>query len=211
MQSMSSSSLKNSLSAITEAIAYQGYAVIENFFNHEDVQALALRAKALQNSGGMHKATTGVKKTESSTRRGDFIHWIEASEASEAEVIYLQAMNELQQTINQTFFLGLFELESHFAIYPPGACYQKHLDQFIGKEERKVSSILYLNDNWHSNDGGTLRMYLDKKDDSRYIDITPHAGTLVLFLSSDFLHEVLPAKRERMSVTGWFKVRSLNN
>ena len=211
MQSMSSSALKNSISTITAAIAHQGYAVIENFFNHEDVQALALRAKALQSSGGMHKATTGVKKTESSTRRGDFIHWIEASEASEAEVIYLDTMNDLQQAINHTFFLGLFELESHFAIYPPGAGYQKHLDQFIGKEERKVSSILYLNDNWQSDDGGQLRIYLDKKNEARFIDITPQAGTLVVFLSGDFLHEVLPTNRERASVTGWFKTRSLNN
>ena len=208
---MSPLAQKNSISAITEAIAHQGYALVEHFLNQQDIQALAFQAKALQNLGEMHKATTGVKKTESSTSRGDFIHWIEANRASKAEVIYLKAMNDLQQAINQTFFLGLFELESHFAIYPPGAGYQKHLDQFIGKEERKVSSVLYLNDNWHSNDGGALRMYLDKKDDTRFIDITPHAGTLVLFLSSDFLHEVLPAKRERMSVTGWFRTRSFNN
>jgi SM-20-related protein len=158
----------------------------------------------------MHKATTGVAKVENATRRGDFIHWIEASHASTAEGAYLNVMEELQQMINQAFFLGLFELESHFAIYPPGAGYQKHLDQFIGKEERKVSCILYLNDNWHSDDGGQLRIYLDKKDEMRFIDITPQAGTLVVFLSSDFLHEVLPAKRERMSITCWFRTRSLN-
>lgn len=206
---MSSPTLQNTISTIVERIAEQGYAVIENFLSQDQVKALALQAQSLQNAGEMYKATTGVAKVENATRRGDFIHWIEASQASTAEAAYLNAMAALQQAINQAFFLGLFELESHFAIYPPGAGYQKHLDQFIGKEERKVSCILYLNDNWHSDHGGQLRMYLDKKDDKRFIDITPQAGTLVVFLSSDFLHEVLPANRERMSVSGWFRTRSL--
>lgn len=206
---MPSPTFQNTISTIVERIAEHGYAVIENFLSQNQVKALALQAQSLQNAGEMYKATTGVEKVENATRRGDFIHWIEASQASSAEATYLNAMAALQQAINQAFFLGLFELESHFAIYPPGAGYQKHLDQFIGKEERKVSCILYLNENWHSDHGGQLRMYLDKKDDKRFIDITPQAGTLVVFLSSDFLHEVLPANRERMSVSGWFRTRSL--
>ena len=210
IKGMNSTPLQTTISSIVERIAEEGYAVIENFLSQQEVEALVLQAQSLQNAGEMHKATTGVAKVENATRRGDFIHWIEECQASKAEMFYLGAMAELQQAINQAFFLGLFELESHFAIYPPGAGYQKHLDQFIGKEERKVSCILYLNDNWHSDDGGQLRMYLDKKDDKRFIDITPQAGTLVVFLSSDFLHEVLPAKRERMSITGWFRTRSLN-
>ena len=201
---MSSPALQNSISSIIKDIAKQGYAVVEQFINPQEIASLAAQAKILHSAGEMHKAKTGISKVENS------IHWIEASAASEAEMAYLNAMNELQQAINQAFFLGLFELESHFAIYPPGAGYQKHLDQFIGKEERKVSCILYLNENWHSEDGGQLRMYLDKKDENRFMDISPQAGTLVVFLSSDFLHEVLPAKRERISVTGWFRTRSLS-
>ena len=208
---MESLALQNSISSIIEDISQQGYAVIEQFINPQEITSLRAQAKILHSAGEMHKAKTGISKLENSTLRGDFIHWIEASDASEAEMVYLNAMTELQHAINQAFFLGLFELESHFAIYPPGAGYQKHLDQFIGKEERKVSCILYLNENWHSEDGGQLRMYLDKKDERRFVDITPQAGTLVVFLSSDFLHEVLPAKRERISVTGWFRTRSLSS
>lgn len=210
MKAMPSPTLQNSISTIIENIAQQGYAVIEQFINPQQISALAAQAKILQNAGKMHKAKTGTTKVENATLRGDFIHWIEESQASKAEMFYLGAMAELQQAINQVLFLGLFELESHFAIYLSGTGYQKHLDQFIGKAERKVSCILYLSDDWHSDDGGQLRMYLNKKDDSRFIDITPEAGTLVVFLSSDFLHEVLPTKRERMSITGWFRTRSLN-
>jgi len=210
IKGMSSPTLHNSISSIIENIAEQGYVVIEQFINPQEIAPLVAQAKILYGAGEMHKAKTGITKVENATLRGDFIHWIEESQASKAEMFYLSAMAELQQAINQAFFLGLFEIESHFAIYPPGAGYQKHLDQFIGKEERKVSCILYLNDNWHADDGGQLRMYLDKKEDKRFIDITPQAGTLVVFLSSDFFHEVLPAKRERMSITGWFRTRSLN-
>lgn len=208
---MSCPTLQNNISIIIEHIAKQGYAVIEQFIGPQEIASLAAQGKVLQSAGEMHKAKTGIAKVENSNLRGDFIHWIEASDASEAEMHYLNVMTELQQAINQAFFLGLFELESHFAIYPPGTGYQKHLDQFIGKEERKVSCILYLNDHWTSEDGGQLRMYLDKKDEHHFIDIPPQAGTLVVFLSSDFLHEVLPAKRERISVTGWFRTRSINH
>lgn len=211
MHGMSSPTPQNAISSIIENIAKQGYAVVEHFLSPHEIKALVAQAQALQSTGEMHKATTGIAKKENTDIRGDFIHWIEEDRASAAEATYLQAMADLQQAINQAFFLGLFELESHFAIYPPGAGYQKHLDQFIGKEERKVSCILYLNENWNTDDGGALRMYLDKKDEVNFMDITPDGGTLVVFLSGDFLHEVLPAKRERMSVTGWFRTRSLNN
>ena len=210
IKGMSSPTLHNSISSIIENIAEQGYVVIEQFINPQEIAPLVAQAKILQNAGEMHKAKTGINKVENSTLRGDFIHWIEGNQASKAEMFYLDAMAELQQAINKAFFLGLFEFESHFAIYPPGTGYQKHLDQFIGKEERQMSCILYLNNNWHADDGGQLRIYLDKKEDKRFIDITPQAGTFVVFLSSDFLHEVLPAKRERMSITGWFRTRSLN-
>jgi SM-20-related protein len=208
MHAMGFTNQEHIISTILDEIANHGYAVIKDFLSHQDISALARQAKVLHSAGEMHKATTGITKVENSTLRGDFIHWIEASNASAVEICYLKAMAKLQKAINQEFFLGLFEFESHFAIYPPGTGYQKHLDQFIGKEERKVSCIFYLNDNWHTDDGGELRMYLNKKEDKRFIDITPQAGTLVVFLSSDFLHEVLPAKRERMSITGWFRTRS---
>lgn len=209
MHSMTSHTLQNSISVIVDNIANQGYAVIEHFLNHQEIQALAMQANFLQSTGEMHNATTGVAKIQSPSIRGDVIHWLEASQASDAERVYLESMSALQQALNQAFFLGLFELESHFAIYPLGAGYQKHLDQFIGKEERKISCILYLNENWKSEDGGQLRMYLDKKNEMDFIDIPPQGGTLVVFLSNDFLHEVLPANRQRMSITGWFRTRGM--
>ena len=66
---------------------------------------------------------------------------------------------------------------------------------------RVVSCVLYLNDGWKASDGGALRIYCD--DDVR--EVMPVGGTLVCFLSERFEHEVLPATRERLSITGWFR------
>ncbi len=41
------------------------------------------------------------------------------------------------------------------------------------------------------------------------IDVMPQAGTFVAFLAADFDHEVLPARRERASLTGWLRRRVL--
>jgi SM-20-related protein len=67
--------------------------------------------------------------------------------------------------------------------------------------------VLYLNRNWGEEDGGQLRLYTDPLDQGRYREIPPLGGSLVTFLSARFLHEVLPARRERISITGWFKRR----
>lgn len=205
------------LTQIVQGIQQQGYAIVEDFMAATAVQALATQARTLKAEGSMHKASTGISKTLSELR-GDFIQWIEAASANPIEQVYLDAMAELQQALNQAFYLGLFELESHFAIYPAGAGYHKHLDQFIGKEERKITCILYLNDNWQSADGGQLRVYLDKQNldnqnpnkhnHAQFFDVLPTGGKLVVFVSSDFVHEVLPATRERMAITGWFRTRS---
>ena len=72
---------------------------------------------------------------------------------------------------------------------------------------RTVTAILYLNRNWQPEDGGQLRIYTDPNDPEHYEELLPLGGRLVTFLSARFLHEVMPARRERFSITGWFKKR----
>jgi len=99
--------------------------------------------------------------------------------------------------------------EAHLAIYPPGTYYHRHIDQFIGIGTRRVTCTLYLNEDWQAADGGQLRIYTDPDDPQYGEDILPLGGTLVTFLSARFLHEVLPARRSRMSITGWFRTREI--
>ncbi|MEG0248677.1 MAG: 2OG-Fe(II) oxygenase, partial [Pseudomonas sp.] len=91
-----------------------------------------------------------------------------------------------------------------FALYPPGAFYRKHLDRFRDDDRRAVSAVIYLNPDWSADDGGELRMSL--RDGVEH-DVRPIGGSLVVFLSADIPHEVLPARRDRLSVTGWFRRR----
>lgn len=196
--------------AIIDALVAQGYACIHNFLPAAFIQALRAEAIALQTAGKLQHASTGrAAHNKLDTQvRGDLIHWLDQAQSSPLQQEFSACMEELRVALNQQLYLGLFELENHFALYPPGAVYNKHLDQFRGNQERQVSCILYLNEDWQPQYGGQLRLYLDGEQPEPYIDVEPEGGTLVVFLSGQFWHEVLPATQPRISLTGWFRKRS---
>lgn len=138
--------------------------------------------------------------------RSDKVLWLDELDQPPAIENYLAILESLRHTVNRYCMLGLFDFEGHLAVYPPGTRYRKHLDQFRDLGHRKLTTILYLNHDWQEADGGQLRLYLDD-DASQYREILPLAGTVVSFLSEQFYHEVLPANRERYSITGWFRTR----
>lgn len=76
--------------------------------------------------------------------RGDHVMWLQTDSASVEQVIYLAKLERLRLALNQRFFLGLFEYEGHFAIYPEGAFYKAHLDRHAGTTDRIVTTILYF-------------------------------------------------------------------
>ena len=139
------------------------------------------------------------------TVRGDEICWI--NDESKAETAWLSWAESLQQYLNRRLFLGLFSFESHFAHYAPGDFYKKHQDAFNGEANRVLSIVLYLNEQWNEEDGGELLIYSDEAE-SPVIKVIPGYGTLVIFLSEEFPHEVLPATRDRYSIAGWFRVNN---
>jgi SM-20-related protein len=118
---------------------------------------------------------------------------------------YFSTLDQVRQAVNQAFYMGLEDLESHFAVYPPGSFYKKHLDRFRDDDARTLTAVLYLNEDWPEDAGGQIRLYLDAMQP--VAGCGPTAGTLVLFLSDRFWHEVLPATQQRLSVTGWFRRR----
>ncbi|MFJ2366198.1 2OG-Fe(II) oxygenase [Pseudomonas sp. NPDC087697] len=135
--------------------------------------------------------------------RGDHIQWLEPGQVDACDS-YLGLMDSLREAMNRGLFLGLEDFESHFALYPPGAYYLKHVDRFRDDDRRMVSAVIYLNDGWLPKHGGQLRMYLEGRAPH---DVVPTGGCLVVFLSGEVPHEVLPATRERLSLTGWFRRR----
>ena len=197
------------LDGIAFDLADQGLAIRDGLLPPDLVDQLAAEGRELWTAGDLQPARIGRGQDRHTNQaiRTDRIKWLDPATASPAQRQYLAILEDLRLAINRYMYLGLFEFEGHLAVYPPGAFYRKHLDQFRGTEQRLVSAILYLNADWREEDGGQLRLYPDPADDGRCQDLLPLAGRLVCFLSGGFPHEVLPAQRERLSLTGWYRKR----
>lgn len=143
--------------------------------------------------------------------RTDEICWITGN--SDAGSAWINWAGELQRYLNKRLFLGLFSFESHFSHYAKGDFYKKHKDAFTGEGNRVLSVVVYLNPNWSADDGGELVLYPSNSSKSVIIDdskitIIPNFGTIVVFLSEEFPHEVLPALRDRYAIAGWFRLNT---
>lgn len=200
----------NAMEELVSRIAEDGWAVVDHFLPADSVKTLRKECMAAHREGGFHVAGIGRGGdfTVQEGIRSDEVMWLEPETASASQKAYFTQLDQIKQQMNEQFFMGLNEFEGHFAIYNEGALYKKHLDAFRGQRSRVLTVVFYLNDDWASDDGGELRLYLDPNGESEIRDIMPIAGRAVIFMAERFWHEVLPACRDRMSITGWFKVRS---
>ena len=182
-----------------------GISVRDQFIASVQTQALLQCAQARQARGDFSPARVGSRADAQRREdiRGDFTCWLREP-LFPAERSLLNRLEELRLELNREATLGLFELELHYARYPPGAGYAPHVDQPLGTTQRQVSLVLYLNTDWQPADGGMLRLH---ETDDRTLDIEPVGGRLVCFLTPGRVHEVLTARRERLSITGWFRAR----
>lgn len=191
---------------IGAGLAASGWHVEEGFLAPAAVAALADEARGGWSQGEFRPA--GIGRGErfqvSAKVRGDHIHWLDALMPPHARRFYSNEIEGLRQALNRHLFLGLFEFEGHFAVYPPGGFYRRHLDRFGDSTARKVTLVLYLNTGWRPEHGGELRLYTEGE---AFVDVAPRGGTLVCFLSERFEHEVRPSTAERFSLTGWYRTR----
>lgn len=146
----------------------------------------------------------GAANKHLSPLRGDVISWLDDSNSTDHA--YLVWMEALRCGLNSALFLGLFDYECHYAIYGAGTGYAKHSDVLHGTRNRVVSTVFYLNENWQSGDGGELRLF-EPNGETTIATLSPNFGTMIIFLSESFPHEVLMAHNKRRSITGWFRVR----
>ncbi len=189
------------------AISSVGWSVREEFFECSFCCQLRGECLAVLNDNPLQQAAVGKGRGMEVREkiRNDSISWLDAGAEAAFQKQYRDQMELLRLALNQQFFLGLFDFESHFAVYPAGGFYKAHRDQHAGATKRVVTVILYLNENWQPGDGGELRLWTTPgKAQGPSVLIEPRMGTLVCFMADDYWHEVLVSHKSRMSITGWF-------
>lgn len=196
-----STSIESVFDSIADDLANNGYAIVDNFISDKETEQI-IQLDDFQN-GLLHMKKAGIGQQGdfriNESIRGDYIRWIDKPNAPAPLKVYIDRINELMRFINRSLFLSLKDIELHTTVYPAGAYYKRHLDQFKPGDHRKLSAICYLNKDWTDDLGGQLRMYLK----SGMLDTSPIAARLVIFRSDLIEHEVLPSKKERLSITGW--------
>jgi SM-20-related protein len=191
--------------SIGAPLSVDGIAVEDEFLAPAQVRALLGCAETRRGRGDFRAAQIGSDRNTQRREeiRGDFTCWM-GLPLWPAEQALMDELERLRLDLNREAMLGLFELELHYAWYPPGAGYSRHVDQPQGRAQRKVSMVLYLNEGWAPGAGGELRIFGTAGGPR---DIQPLAGRMVCFLSAGREHAVLPTQRDRLSVSGWFRSR----
>jgi SM-20-related protein len=204
---MSADALNNAatvrIARVADALARDGYAVYDDLFTTELLNALHEDCRGAEAAGDLRLARIGraAGTTRSESLRGDSTLWIEPGPAHPVRSALLQQLDVLRIDLNRRLMLGLQSLEAHYAVYPAGSCYVRHVDRFRSDDARVLSFTCYLNLQWSAADGGALRLHVQPTP----LDVLPLLGCGTLFLSDEIEHEVLPAARARYSIAGWFR------
>ena len=189
---------------IADALETVGYVVLADCL--PVALGEALRQRIISEIGEFKRAGVGrgLAHTLDGSIRTDSLRWLLPDDPAEAA--YLAWMEQLRLGLNRRLYLGLFGYESHFAVYEVGGHYHKHLDAFQGSANRVLTTVYYLNPRWSPDDCGELLIHA-ATGDTLLATVMPEFGTMVVFLSAVFPHEVAVTHRQRHSIAGWFRGR----
>ncbi|EIU7735692.1 2OG-Fe(II) oxygenase [Vibrio parahaemolyticus] len=193
------------MNKLIDALATDGYYIWDDFLSKDEVTQLR---NCIPDNWKKARIGRNDDVTRIESIRSDKIQWLKPA-MGQPIANYLSKMEEIRQEVNRHFFLGLFEYEAHFAKYEKGDFYQKHLDCFKGNENRRLTTVFYMNESWSEEDAGELVVY--DLNDKEIATIPPRGGRLLVFLSEQFPHEVLPTNAERFSIAGWFRINGVRD
>lgn len=182
-----------------DELSQNDYVVIDHFLTRDlyaDVRSFFLEKFDLFEQAAIGTLNT---KTTLTSIRGDQTYWLDRKRDVEMENFWL-LLDETLFVLNRYCFLSLSGYEFHFANYPPGGHYEKHIDQFQNRNNRMISVVIYLNEGWKKGDGGELEVF---KSDNSSILIEPIGGRCVIFKSAVVPHAVCKSFKNRFSLTGW--------
>ena len=193
--------------AILTALETEGCFISDELLSPALLQSLLIEGHQRWQLGQFHDARIGRKQqlALAADIRGDSILWLDAHDSYQASQEIFAFTELLQQAFNQYFFMGLKQVELHYARYGSGTGYKRHIDQHHDTTFRKITIVIYLNPDWTAEDGGELLIYDPFNPEQTLFRVLPIAGRIVIFRSDLFEHEVLPSSKTRWSVTGWFR------
>ena len=180
---------------IIEDLDQHGFTVIDNAYPLNYVHALVKECTANLKLFRDAAIQSGVV----SQIRSDHILWI--NDELKIAQQHIETLTALSQDLNRNFYLGIKEVEAHFACYNAGEYYALHRDNPQKKNDRVISTVYYLHEDWQEDWGGEL--HLQDKNEQWHI-IQPKPNRIALF-QSDLLHEVIQAKHQRLSITAWLR------
>ncbi|WP_240009498.1 2OG-Fe(II) oxygenase [Marinomonas algicola] len=197
----------SAIEILASSLKAKGWCVLDDAFSCELIDSLVMEVNQLPDEM-MQQAGIG-RKSDHQVKldvRQDCIMWIDGNTPARRD--FLVAMEALKVTLNRMLLLGLFDYEAHFARYHENGYYDKHFDAFVGKGNRVLSTVLYLNERWLGSNGGELVMFDEHDVDKSIATILPVKGRFVVFLSESFAHQVNPANVCRHSIAGWYRVNA---
>ncbi|SHE62316.1 SM-20-related protein [Psychroflexus salarius] len=194
--------------AIINDLQLKHFSCVDHFFKPELINQLRQQLLDKYQQDDLKKAAIGNRTNETiiNSIRGDYIQWINHQSKNTIEAAFFNKINQFIEYLNRTCFMGILHREFHYAVYPEGTFYKRHLDSFQSDQRRKLSMVLYLNDHhWSIKNGGELVIYTHQNTTETII---PKPGRLVVFESQLLEHEVKKVNSgKRLSITGWLKTR----
>ncbi|ENW26312.1 hypothetical protein F925_00230 [Acinetobacter lwoffii NCTC 5866 = CIP 64.10 = NIPH 512] len=172
-----------------------GFSIVDDAYSSEYQHAVSQECLSYLDEFRNAAIQNGVV----SNIRSDHILWLRPE--FQISHLHTQTLQQFSQALNRAFYLGIKEIEAHFACYHAGEFYALHRDNPQAKNGRMISSVYYLHEQWQADWGGELR--LQDKNGQWHI-IQPQPNRIVLF-QSDLLHEVLISKQQRLSITAWLR------
>ena len=162
---------------------------------------------------GILTSSDGVStsgKDPSGAARGD--RFITSSEARAYDADALPALGALDAALasigtvlNDAALMNTLVMRSDpfFACFPGGgARYGAHFDGGGVESGCRLTTIVYANPDWRTEDGGELHLY---DEPSRcWRSVLPLAGHVIFFRADEILHKVEPTMRERFALTSWW-------
>jgi SM-20-related protein len=184
-----------------------GLAVVDNALGSPVASAIRGAAEKSREQGELSLAGIGRRRERrvDPDIRSDLTRWVDPETAPAELAPFFALLEDLRLALNRTVFLGLQSAEVQLAYYPPGSRYDRHLDAFRDNPRRAITVVYYLNQGWSEGDGGALRAWLPSGET---VDIAPLLDRLVVFMSQEIEHAVLPVAHSRFALSGWLGARA---